>query len=210
VTIGPDSLSPGQRRAVQAKLIMDSLKASGISLEDLLAASLAMREGGSLPGRASFHDYLAKVRPATRAGSMHVYASYVERPPPFRARRRTALAAARVGSGAAATRAPAGDKKLTQVIALKSRPPEPRPFVSIKAAERGPCRNTSNSSPQSRRPAPLAGPACRSKPRHNRRRQERLAGRRSSGRLSRPVRKPTLTRQLYHEHGLGVHRCVHW
>jgi hypothetical protein len=38
--------------------------------------------------------------------------------------------------------------KLTEVIALKSRPPEPRPFLSIKAAEREPCRNTSNSSEQ--------------------------------------------------------------
>ena len=63
---------PEQMRRVKAQMLLDQLRAAGISPEELVALGAT----GTLPGQVRFRDYLAQVRTSAPAGSAHVYATY--------------------------------------------------------------------------------------------------------------------------------------
>lgn len=66
------NLSPEDRWALKAQMMLEQLEAAGLSPEDLLA----LRNDGEVPGQMPFGEYLVKVRAGAPAGSAHVYGTY--------------------------------------------------------------------------------------------------------------------------------------
>jgi len=67
-----NNMNSQQMRSTKAAMLLEQVKALGLSLDDLFA----LKQGGQLPDQITFHEYLPTVRKAAPTGSIEVRDSY--------------------------------------------------------------------------------------------------------------------------------------